>query len=76
MSHYAAALHVAKAIDQIPHRPLHNSSRGKRQEPKSRADHLAPARIASRPTLNTYWNSNPSCCHIGKAILKISEIKV
>jgi len=65
MSHDAAALHVAKAIDQSPHRPLHNTSHRKRHEAKSRADHLAPARIAMRPTIPTsFWMTNPTL-HIG-----------
>ena len=58
MSHNTTTLRVAKAIHQSPHRPFHNSSNNKSQEPKCWANKLAPAWVAMSATLNTSWNSN------------------
>lgn len=52
MSHDAAALHVAEAVDQRPHRPLHQRRRRESQEPQRRPYYLAPARVAAGAALH------------------------
>lgn len=58
MGHNPATLHVFKDVNKSPQRPFHNRCHGKRQEPNSWTDHLAPTRVASLATLDTYWNAN------------------
>lgn len=58
MSHDAAALDVAEAVDDRPDGPLHQRRRGERQETEGGAHHLAPTRVARRPALHAHRNSN------------------
>lgn len=52
MAHDAAAFHVAKDVHHRADRPLHHRRSRRRDQPQSRPDHLAPARVAPRPALH------------------------
>lgn len=58
MTHNFTTLCMAKAIDKSPHRPLNYRRRRKRHKPQCRPHHLAPARVAPRPTFHANWNPN------------------
>lgn len=58
VSHDTATLHVAKAVYQSPHRPLHDGGDCEGQEPQRRAHHLAAAGVGVGAALDAKGDSN------------------
>lgn len=56
--HDPAALAVAEAVDKGPDGPLDDGRGRKGQEAHGRPHHLAPARVARRPALHAYRDSD------------------